>query len=288
VKFSSLEAEIPYERMRLETNAETLGTRLIDLLAPLGKGQRGLIVAPPQAGKTRILREIATAVAANYPETELFILLIDERPEEVTEFRNLKLGQVVASSFDESRSGQLASAEFALDRMQRLVESGKDVFLLIDSLTRLSRASNLAIRGTGRSLSGGLDPAALTFPRKLFGAARATRGAGNLTILATALVETGSVMDEFVFQEFKGTGNWEVKLDRKLAQRRIFPAIDVAASSTRREELLYTPQELSAVVKLRQYLHKFSPQSESRSERLVFLLSKTKKNADLLALVDRL
>ena len=287
-RFTTLEAEIPYERLRLETTQEQIGPRIIDLLAPLGKGQRGLIVAPPQAGKTRLLRDIATSVTTNHPDTNLFILLIDERPEEVTELRSLRMGQVVASTFDESRVGHLAAAELALERIQRLVEAGKDVFVLMDSLTRLARASNLSIRGTGRSLSGGLDPAALTFPRKLFGAARATRGAGNLTILATALVETGSVMDEFVFQEFKGTGNWEVKLERKLAQRRIFPAIDIAGSGTRREEMLYTPQELSAMTRLRQYLYKFSQTPEARSERLVWLLHKTKSNADLLALVDRL
>jgi transcription termination factor Rho len=287
-KFVDLEAEIPYQRLRLETVQDMIGPRLIDLLVPLGKGQRGLIVAPPQAGKTRILKDIATSVMTNHPSTELFILLIDERPEEVTELRSLRLGKVIASSFDESRVGHLAAAELAMDRIQRLVEAGKDVFVLMDSLTRLARASNLSIRGTGRSLSGGLDPAALQFPRKLFGSARATQNAGNLTILATALVETGSVMDEFVFQEFKGTGNWEIKLDRRLAQRRIFPAVDIGASSTRREEMLYTPQELNAVTRLRQYLYKFSQQSETRSERLVWLLTKTRSNAELLALVDRL
>jgi transcription termination factor Rho len=282
--FESLVAQSPDVRLRLETGRESVAGRILDLFAPVGKGQRGVIVAPPFAGKTSLLEAIARSIAATYPEITLQLLLVDERPEEVTDLRRAKLGEVIASSFDSSPANHLRVAELALARAQRLVEWGGDVFLLLDSLTRLTRAANLAISGSGRTLSGGLDPAALRFPRRFLGAARQVEGGGSLTILATALVDTGSRLDDLIFEEFKGTGNWELRLDRKLAERRLFPAIDIDASGTRREELLIPPDELAAAHRIRRYLLKFSPDRIARTERLLQLIERTDNNARLLEL----
>lgn len=273
---------VPNRRLRLETKPEARGTRIIDLLVPVGMGQRGVIVAPPKAGKTMLLQEVARAVATNYPEMPLFILLIDERPEEVTDFRSMGVGTVVASSFDSSPQSHLRAAEITLARCQRIVEAGKDVFMLLDSLTRLTRTANVANRGTGRSLSGGLDPAALQLPRTLLGAARNIENGGSLTILATALVETDSRMDDVIFEEFKGTGNWELKLDRKLADRRIFPAFDLSQSGTRREEILYTQDEIEAVRYLRRALLDSAVNPTAQMEQLLRLLDKHKTNGGII------
>jgi transcription termination factor Rho len=280
--FVDLPAEPPTHRLCLETNSERMTTRALDLLAPVGKGQRGLIVAPPKAGKTRFLEEIAAGVVANHPEVVLQLWLIDERPEEVTAFRRLGAGQVIAASFDDASAGQLRLAELALARAQRQVERGRDVFVLVDSLTRLARVANLQITGSGRTLSGGLDSRALQFPRRLFGAARQVEGGGSLTLLATALVETGSRLDDFVFEEFKGTGNWEVRLDRRLAERRLFPALDVAASGTRREELLYGEKEAPIIQRLRRRLLEAGQPPFGPAERLITLLQNSSSNAQLL------
>ena len=285
--FDSLTAVSPEVRLRLESGASDLTGRAIDLLAPLGRGQRGLIVAPPKAGKTRILQQIARSVARTAPDITLLLLLIDERPEEVTDFRREGFGQVFASSFDAEPRSHLHLARLVMARAERLVERGRHVFILLDSLTRLARASNLGARGTGRSLSGGMDAAALTMPRQFLGDARAIEGGGSLTILATVLVETGSRLDELIFEEFKGTGNWEVRLERRVAERRLYPAIDVAASGTRREELLVPAEELEAVNKLRRYLLDFAPEPERRTERLLNLLQTTSSNAELLERVRR-
>jgi transcription termination factor Rho len=282
--FESLTALSPDVRMRLETGRESVAGRLLDLFAPVGKGQRGVIVAPPFAGKTSLLEAIGRSVAAGYPEVDLQLLLVDERPEEVTDLRRSGIGQVIASSFDSSPANHLRVAELALARAQRLVEWGGDVFILLDSLTRLTRAANLAITGSGRTLSGGLDPAALRFPRRFLGAARQVEGGGSLTILATALVDTGSRLDDQIFEEFKGTGNWELRLDRKLAERRIFPAVDLDASGTRREELLVPAEELAAAHRIRRYLHRFSPDRMARTERLLQLIERTENNERLLEL----
>jgi transcription termination factor Rho len=267
--FEKLVAESPSRRIRLETGPDDTSGRAIDLFAPMGFGQRGLIIAQPFAGKTTLLRNIASSIAEKYPDCERYILLIDERPEEVTEFRRLAAAHVIGSSFDSGAENHLKNAELLLARAQRLVEKGKDVVILVDSLTRLARASNLTGKQSGRTMTGGLDPAALQFPRRLFGAARATDGAGSLTIIATVLVDTGSRMDDMVFEEFKGTGNWEMRLDRKLSEARLFPAMDIPAAGTRREELLYTPEELTAVQRLRRFL---SGQAGDRQEQLDMLL----------------
>lgn len=267
--FERLVAESPTRRIRLETGPEDHSGRAIDLFAPMGFGQRGLIIAQPFAGKTTLLRNIASSIASRYPNTERFILLVDERPEEVTEFRRLDAANVIGSSFDSGAENHLKNAELLMARAQRLVEKGKDVVMLVDSLTRLARASNLTGKQSGRTMSGGLDPAALQFPRRLFGAARATDGAGSFTIIATVLVDTGSRMDDMVYEEFKGTGNWELRLDRKLAEARLFPAMDIPATGTRREELLYSPEELTAVQRLRRFLQ---GQAGDRQEQLDMLL----------------
>ncbi len=286
--FDRLTAESPTRRILLEASAEDSSGRAIDLFAPMGFGQRGLIIAQPFAGKTTLLRNIAASIAQRYPETERFILLVDERPEEVTDFRRADVGHVIGSSFDNGAENHLKNAELLMARAQRLVESGKDVVMLVDSLTRLARASNLSGKQSGRTMSGGLDPAALQFPRRLFGAARATDGHGSFTIIATVLVDTGSRMDDMVFEEFKGTGNWELRLDRKLAEARLFPAIDIPASGTRREELLYTPAELLAVQRLRRFLH---GQTGDRQEQLDMLLKWFKRfptNAQIIDLASQL
>ena len=246
-KFESLTAIYPNERLDLETEKEDISTRIIDLFSPIGKGQRGMIVSPPKAGKTILLQKVANSITANNPNCELIVLLIDERPEEVTDMqRNIK-GEVVYSTFDKRPENHVRVTELVLERAMRLVELGKDVVILLDSMTRLARAYNLTINPTGRTLSGGLDPGSLYGPKRFFGAARNIENGGSLTILATALIETGSRMDEVIFEEFKGTGNMEVTLDRKLADRRVFPAIAVDKSGTRREDLLLTPEELDAV-----------------------------------------
>ena len=246
-KFESLTAIYPNERLNLETDKEDISTRIIDLFSPIGKGQRGMIVSPPKAGKTILLQKVANSITANNPNCELIVLLIDERPEEVTDMQRNIQGEVVYSTFDKRPENHVRVTELVLERAMRLVELGKDVVILLDSMTRLARAYNLTINPTGRTLSGGLDPGSLYGPKRFFGAARNIENGGSLTILATALIETGSRMDEVIFEEFKGTGNMEVTLDRKLADRRLFPAIAVDKSGTRREELLLTPEELDAV-----------------------------------------
>ncbi len=273
-QFDKLVAESPTRRIVLESGPEDYTGRAVDLFAPMGFGQRGLIIAQPFAGKTTMLRNIANSIKVKYPETERFILLVDERPEEVTDFRRAEVGHVIGSSFDTGAENHLKNAELLLQRAHRLVEAGKDVVMLVDSLTRLARASNLSGKQSGRTLTGGLDPAALQFPRRLFGAARATEGRGSFTIIATVLVDTGSRLDDMVFEEFKGTGNWEVRLDRKLAEARLFPAIDIPASGTRREELLYSETEMTAVRRLRRFLH---GQTGDRQEQLDMFLKWMKK-----------
>ena len=250
--FDDLTPVFPYERLRLEDDPKDLSTRLIDLVAPIGKGQRGLIVAPPKAGKTVLLKKVANAIEKKYPDVELIVLLIDERPEEVTDMkRSLHSGEVIYSTFDELPAHHVKVAEMVLARAQRLVEHGKDVVILLDSITRLARAYNMVVPASGRTLSGGLDPGALHRPKKFFGAARKMEEGGSITILATALVETGSRMDDVIFEEFKGTGNMELHLDRKLSEKRIFPAISLNKSGTRREDLLMDQDEMEAIWAMR-------------------------------------
>lgn len=245
--FDSLTPIFPRPRLVLENDPKDLSTRIIDMISPVGKGQRGLIVSPPKAGKTMMLKKIANSLTQNHPEIQLIVLLIDERPEEVTDIRRSVEGEVVSSTFDELPENHLRVADMVLERAQRLVESRRDVVILLDSITRLARANNLVIPPTGRTLSGGLDPGALHKPKRFFGAARNIEEGGSLTIIATALVETGSRMDDVIYEEFKGTGNMEIHLDRRLAERRIYPAIDIKKSGTRREELLLSKEELEAV-----------------------------------------
>lgn len=253
--FDSLTPIFPFERLSLESTTREISMRLIDLIAPIGKGQRGLIVAPPKAGKTVLLKKIANVIEDKYPEVELIVLLVDERPEEVTDMkRSLKSGEVIYSTFDELPQHHAKVAEMVLARAQRLVEHGKDVVILLDSITRLARAYNLTVPASGRTLSGGIDPAALYKPKKFFGAARKMEEGGSITILATALIETGSRMDDVIYEEFKGTGNMELHLDRKLSERRIFPAIDLNRSGTRREDLLLEKGELETVMMMRRAL----------------------------------
>ncbi|WP_313356963.1 transcription termination factor Rho, partial [Microbacterium sp.] len=254
VEFGKLTPLYPQERLRLETAPEKLTQRIIDLVAPIGKGQRGLIVAPPKAGKTIVLQQIANAIAQNNPEVHLMVVLVDERPEEVTDMERTVKGEVIASTFDRPAEDHTTVAELAIERAKRLVELGRDVVVLLDSITRLGRAYNLAAPASGRVLTGGVDASALYPPKRFFGAARNIENGGSLTILATALVETGSKMDEVIFEEFKGTGNSELRLSRQLADKRIFPAVDVNASSTRREEMLLSPDEVKITWKLRRAL----------------------------------
>ncbi len=281
--FDDLTPIYPKERIYLETTPDDYTTRLIDLLAPLGLGQRGLIVAPPKAGKTTVLKKIANAISENYPEIEIIVLLIDERPEEVTDMERSVNGEVISSTFDLPPENHVRVADIVLNRAKRLVESGKDVVILLDSITRLARAHNLVVPPSGRTLSGGVDPAALHRPKRFFGAARKLEEQGSLTILATALVDTGSRMDEVIYEEFKGTGNMELHLDRKLAERRLFPAIDVEKSGTRREELLMTPEELDASWLLRKVMASLGP--VETLELLLERLSNTKTNAELVELI---
>ncbi len=284
--FDSLTPIFPYERITLEDNSRDLSTRLIDIVAPIGKGQRGLIVAPPKAGKTVLLKKIANSIEKKYPEAELIVLLVDERPEEVTDMqRSLSGGEVIYSTFDELPQHHVKVAEMVLARAQRLVEHGKDVVILLDSITRLARAYNLVIPPSGRTLSGGLDPAALHKPKKFFGAARKMEEGGSITILATALVETGSRMDDMIFEEFKGTGNMELHLDRRLSEKRIFPAIDLNKSGTRREDLLLGDDELKAIWHMRRGLANGSTQEVT--ETIIENLSHTRNNADFIKVIQK-
>ncbi len=286
--FDSLTPIFPRELYDLETNPSNLSGRLINLVSPIGRGQRGLIVAPPKAGKTVLLKSIANSIIQNYNDAYLLIALIGERPEEVTDLQRSVQAEVVSSTFDEPTEAHTRLAEMVLERAKRLVEEGRDVVVLLDSLTRLSRASNLAVESSGRSLSGGLDPAALVLPKRFFGAARKVEEGGSLTIIATVLVDTGSRMDDVIYEEFKGTGNMELVLNRKLAERRIFPAIDVAQSGTRREELLYDAKTYRAVVTMRRMLSNLSEQRGLEAmEALLQQMSKTSDNAEFLANLNR-
>lgn len=278
--FDALTPIYPQERIGLESSSEEISTRLIDLIAPLGKGQRGLIVAPPKAGKTTLLKQISNSITRNHPDIELMVLLIDERPEEVTDMQRSVCGEVIASTFDEPPENHIKVADMVLERAKRLVEHGKDVVILMDSLTRLARANNVVIPSSGRTLSGGVDPAALHKPKRFFGAARNIEEGGSLTILATALVETGSRMDDVIFEEFKGTGNMELVLDRRLADRRMFPALDLHRSGTRKEDLLLSKEELEMMWSFRKV---FSSASVGEvMETLADSLRKNKTNFDLL------
>lgn len=280
--FDSLTPLFPTERYQQETVPEKVIGRMIDLIAPIGKGQRGLIVAPPKAGKTTIVKSIANSIAENHPEAVLMVLLVDERPEEVTDMRRFVRGQVISSTFDEPPENHMRVADLCLEQAKRQVEMGKDVVILLDSITRFSRASNLTINPSGRTLSGGLDPAALYRPRRFFGAARNIEEGGSLTIIATALVDTGSRMDDAIFEEFKGTGNMELVLDRELAERRIWPALDVRKSSTRHEESLFGPEALEAVYQLHRMLAN-SKDTVDATESLIKLLKRTPNNDSFLA-----
>ena len=285
VDFNKLTPLYPQERLRLETTPNNLTTRVIDLVSPIGKGQRGLIVSPPKAGKTIVLQQIANAITENNPEVHLMVVLVDERPEEVTDMQRTVKGEVIASTFDRPAEDHTVAAELAIERAKRLVELGHDVVVLLDSMTRLGRAYNLSAPASGRILSGGVDSAALYPPKKFFGAARNIENGGSLTILATALVETGSRMDEVIFEEFKGTGNMELKLDRRIADRRIFPAVDIEASGTRKEEILLAPDELKVVWKLRRVLH--SLDDMQAIELLLSKLKDTKSNFEFLLQVQK-
>lgn len=285
VNFDDLTPIYPNERIVLETDARNISARFIDLIAPIGKGQRGLIVAPPKAGKTTLLKMIANSVTANHPDVVLMVLLIDERPEEVTDIRRSVKGEVISSTFDEMPENHMRVSEMVLDKAKRLVESGKDVVVLLDSLTRLARASNLTVTPSGRTLSGGLDPSALYRPKRFFGAARNIEEGGSLTVLATALVETGSRMDDAIFEEFKATGNTELVLDRSLAERRIYPAIDVKRSGTRHDELLYDDDTLKRIWQLHRLLAALG--SAEATELLIDRLAHTKNNVEFLKIVDK-
>jgi len=285
VEFTKLTPLYPQDRLRLETEPGILTTRVVDLVAPIGKGQRGLIVSPPKAGKTMVLQAIANAITANNPETHLMVVLVDERPEEVTDMQRSVKGEVIASTFDRPAEDHTIVAELAIERAKRLVELGHDVVVLLDSITRLGRAYNLAAPASGRILSGGVDSTALYPPKRFFGAARNIENGGSLTILATALVETGSRMDEVIFEEFKGTGNMELKLDRRLADKRIFPAVDVDASGTRKEEILMGRDELQITWKLRRVLHAL--ETQQALELLLDRMKKTKSNSEFLLQVQQ-
>lgn len=283
--FDKLTPIFPNDRLTLEMSSSDLSMRLIDLISPIGKGQRGLIVAPPKAGKTVLLKKVANAIEARHPEAELIVLLVDERPEEVTDMQRSISGEVIYSTFDEMPQNHVKVAEMVLARAQRLVEHGKDVVILLDSITRLARAYNLVVPASGRTLSGGLDPGALHKPKKFFGAARNMEEGGSITILATALVETGSRMDDVIFEEFKGTGNMELHLDRKLSEKRIFPAIDLNKSGTRREELLMNQDELEAVWIMRRALGNLDTQEVT--ELIIDHLSSTRNNEDFIHVIRK-
>ena len=284
-EFGKLTPIYPSEQLRMETSPKAYTPRVIDLVAPVGKGQRGLIVSPPKAGKTMVIQQMAKAIELNNPEVHLMVVLVDERPEEVTDMRSIVKGEVIASTFDRPASDHTTVAELAIERAKRLVELGQDVVVLLDSLTRLSRAYNLAAPASGRILSGGVDASALYPPKKFFGAARNISEGGSLTIIASALVETGSKMDEVIFEEFKGTGNMELRLSRQLAERRIFPAIDLNASGTRREELLFKPEELRIMWRLRRVLGTLDQQQGL--ELVLDKLKETQSNAEFLMLIQK-
>jgi transcription termination factor Rho len=281
VRYENLTTIDPIEKFRLETASDLYETRVIDLVTPIGKGTRGLIVAPPRTGKTTILKQIANAVTTNHPEVFVMVLLIDERPEEVTDFQRSVKAEVVASSNDQDLETHVRLSRFMIERCRRMVECGKDVFVLLDSITRVARAYNSVHGGSGRTMTGGVDARALEIPRKMFAAARKIEEGGSLTILATALVDTGSRMDELIFQEFKGTGNMELILDRKLSDRRLFPAIDIPKSGTRKEEKLFTPKNLEPIRKLRRMMVDLNP--VEAMETLLAALKKYKTNDELLA-----
>ncbi|MCX7922817.1 MAG: transcription termination factor Rho [Clostridia bacterium] len=284
VPFENLTPIYPDNRITLETTPRELSTRLIDMIAPIGKGQRGMIVSPPKAGKTILLKKIANSITANYPEIELIVLLIDERPEEVTDMQRSIRGEVIYSTFDEVPEHHIKVAEMVLERAQRLVEQKKDVVILLDSITRLARAYNLTIPPTGRTLSGGLDPGALHKPKRFFGAARNIEFGGSLTIMATALIETGSRMDDVIFEEFKGTGNMELHLDRKLSEKRIFPAIDINRSGTRREELLLSQKELESIWAIRKAMGNMG--TSEVTEMLINRLVQTRNNEEFVKSIN--
>ncbi len=289
-KFESLTPIFPIERLKLETTPRNLSTRLIDLLAPIGRGQRGLIVSPPKAGKTSILKDIAAGITANHPDVHIMVALIGERPEEVTDMRRSIDGEVYSSTFDEPVEDHCRVAEMVLERAKRLVEAGTDVLILLDSITRLTRAYNLAVPTSGRTLSGGMDPVALYPPKKFFGAARNTEEGGSMTILAACLVDTGSRMDDVIYEEFKGTGNMEVHLDRRLAERRIYPAIDIARSGTRREELLLDDGTLKQIWLLRRMVSMISSDEKypgESTEKLLGHLRKSRGNNEFLSNLGR-
>ena len=283
-RFDELTPIYPTERLKLETTSNEYATRIIDLMCPIGKGQRGMIVAQPKVGKTTLLKKVANSISANNPEVELIVLLIDERPEEVTDMKRSIKGQVIHSTFDELPEHHVKVAEMVLERAKRLIEHGKDVVILLDSITRLTRAYNLVIPSSGRTLSGGIDPAALHKPKKFFGAARNIEHGGSLTILATALIDTGSRMDDVIFEEFKGTGNMEVHLDRKLSEKRIFPAIDINKSGTRREDLLLTKQERETVFALRKAMN--SMPVADVTEQVISQMTQTKNNEEFIEKMD--
>jgi transcription termination factor Rho len=288
--FNSLTPTFPNKMFNLETSPSNLSTRLINLIAPIGRGQRGLIVSPPKAGKTMLLKNIANAITTNYTEPHLMVCLIGERPEEVTDMKRSVKAEVVAATFDEPVDNQTRVAELALERAKRLVELGKDVVILLDGITRLTRAYNLAMPPSGRTLSGGIDSVALYPPKSFFGAARNTEEGGSLTIIATCLVDTGSRMDDLIYEEFKGTGNMELHLDRRLAEKRIFPAIDILRSGTRREELLLDEQTLKQVWLLRRIVSMIAEDSSNpteATERLLDRLAKTRTNAEFLATLSK-
>jgi transcription termination factor Rho len=284
--FERLTPIFPLERLMLETRKNILATRLLDLLAPIGRGQRGLIVSPPKAGKTTILKQIANGISANYQDIHMMVVLIGERPEEVTDMDRSVDAEVMAATFDDPESAQTRVAEMALAKAKRLVEGGRDVVILMDSLTRLARAYNLVVPPSGRTLSGGIDPAALYPPKRFFGAARNLEEGGSLTIIATCLVDTGSRMDDVIYEEFKGTGNMEMHLSRKLAERRFFPAIDIEKSSTRREDLLLDPDDLAKVWTLRRMITAVGGGSEA-TEMILDRLPKTTNNAEFLATLNK-
>ena len=286
--FEDLTPIFPNKRLSLETGKTSTAMRIMDLMSPIGKGQRGMIVSPPKAGKTTLLKQVALSVRKNNPEVHMLILLIDERPEEVTDIKEAIEGanvEVIYSTFDELPEHHKRVSEMVIERAKRLVEHGKDVMILLDSITRLARAYNLTVAPSGRTLSGGLDPAALHMPKRFFGAARNMREGGSLTILATALVDTGSRMDDVVYEEFKGTGNMELVLDRKLSEKRMFPAIDIPKSGTRREDLLLSPEELEAVDHMRKALN--GMRSDEAVENILNMFSRTRSNKELIQLVKK-
>ena len=285
VRFENLTTIDPIEKYKLETNPDLIETRVIDLVTPIGKGTRGLIVSPPRSGKTTILKQICNAITTNHPDVHALVLLIDERPEEVTDFQRSVKAEVVASSNDQDLETHVRLSRFMIERCRRMVESGKDVFVLMDSLTRIARAYNSVHGGSGRTMTGGVDARALEIPRKMFASARKIENGGSLTILATALIETGSRMDELIFQEFKGTGNMELILDRKLSDRRLFPAIDIPKSGTRKEEKLFPAKQIEAVRKLRRMMVDLNP--IEAMETLTAALKKHKTNDELLAKLEK-